>query len=89
MALYQASSRAGVCMNMMKFASTVGYLLHLVMPTVCDVAPSLPAYGPLPNVGIAIRPTLLTPTCLTKPGTAVPAETVIAALPWTNACCPW
>ena len=42
-ALYQASSRAGVCMNMMKLASTVGYLLHRVMPTVCDVAPSLPA----------------------------------------------
>ncbi len=68
-------------MNSIKFASTVGYLLHAVMPTVWDVAPSFPEYGPDANDGIAIRPTLLVPTCFTKPGTAVPAETVMAALP--------
>ena len=35
--------RSGVCMNMMKSATTCGYFVQAVIPTVCDVAPSLPA----------------------------------------------
>ena len=68
-------------MNMMKSAATSGYFVQAVMPTVCDVEPSLPAYGPLPHFGIAITPTFATPTCLTNFFTSEPAVTVIAALP--------
>ena len=41
--LKNAVIRPGVCMNMMKSASTSGYFVHAVMPTVCDVDPSRPA----------------------------------------------
>ena len=87
--LNQAACRSGVCMNMMKSAATSGYFVHAVMPTVCEVEPSLPAYGPLPHLGIAITPTFATPTCLTNFFTSEPAVTVIAAFPSDHRCWPW
>ena len=87
--LNHAAIRSGVCMNMMKFAASCGCFVHAVMPTVWDVEPSLPAYGPLPHFGIGITPTLATPTCLTNFVTSEPAVTVIAALPSVQRCWPW
>ena len=86
--LNHAVMRSGVCMNMMKSASTWGYFVHAVMPTVCEVEPSRPAYGPLPHFGIAITPTLDTPTLVTNFLTSEPAVIVIAALPSDHFCCP-
>ena len=87
--LNQAAIRSGVCMNMMKSADSLGYFVHAVIPTVWEVEPSLPAYGPLPHLGMAMTPTFATPTCLTNFFTSEPAVTVIAALPCAQRCWPW
>jgi hypothetical protein len=80
-ALNQAAIRSGLCMNMMKSAENSGFFVQAVIPTVWDVEPSLPAYGPLPHLGMAMTPSFATPTFLTNFFTSDPAETVIAALP--------
>src|SRR4029078_8501361 len=74
---------------MMKSAASCLCSDHELIPSVCDVEPSLPAPMPSPYAGIAITPTLSLPTLLTKLPTSVPAEIVIADLPSTQVCWAW
>src|SRR6218665_1497799 len=85
----QAARRSGVCINMMKSAATCGYFVQEVTPTVCEVVPIFPAYGPVPQVGIVVTSTLSAPALATKFGASLPAVIVIAAVPSTHNCCAW